>query len=430
MLRLADRFLAKPRNHSGAICHKNCQFSNISEIDPSNHCHRELLANFLESLRFSPDPLKGRAKCQEIYKAIRDKENGDVHETDLFFYKLLTDGTAAAYFYGHVDQDLGSKWEEWYKAWWVWKACQRYFVFKYVLGPFLNWIRVILSTATYYFDIVKDVLLVLVLAGVVITSDEDLEHLNRSDSVSRKVIMVLCITSLCASELAKIFLVISSGTLSAKMRLWGTIFVPILPAFLYHRDWRFRVLRRETINRFETNCARALRKQLSVLSAPLELTPNVDMVLTWTRKKLKESSMIKSELRATENFLEHYIHLTILCTLMWIYYDHKDEWQLRLSAEVIGDYKGLIMLSTTISLISLLRGQVEIQYYVALKISQSPCNYKATRLISRHSRLHSLDRGRCHFYLALNRVPGRLVRTIDMWKICMCRFPLLKQVIF
>ena len=365
-----DRFLTKAKSYSGVRRSENDHvITSISDIDPNNKCHRESLANFLVSLRFSPDPVKGRKKCQEIYKTILDIKEGDIHETDLFFYKVLTDGEAASYFYGHVDHDLGSKFEEWYKAWCIsdlnyLASCQNQWYFRYIVRPFANWLRVIASTAMYYFDIVKDVLLVLVLAGVVTTSDEEsqekIDEYNERESLSRKVIMVLCISSLLATDVAKIFLVISSGALSAKMRCWGTIFVPFLPAFLYHRDWRFRALRRETIDGLENNWAHAFRDHLMMLAAPLEIAPDTDMILTWTRTKLRESSVIKAELRATENFLEHYVQLTLLSTLTWIYYDHKDEAYTRLSAEIIGDNKKLIILSATISLISLLRGQVNL----------------------------------------------------------------------
>ena len=365
-----DRILTKAKSYSGVRRSEDDHvITSISDIDPNNKCHRESLANFLVSLRFSPDPVKGRKKCQEIYKTILDIKEGDIHETDLFFYKVLTDGEAASYFYGHVDHDLGSKFEEWYKAWCIsdlncLASCQSQWYFRYIFRPFANWLRVIASTAMYYFDIVKDVLLVLVLAGVVTTSDEEsqgkIEEYNERESLSRKVIMVLCISSLLATDVAKIFLVISSGALSAKMRCWGTIFVPFLPAFLYHRDWRFRALRRETIDGLENNWAHAFRDHLMMLAAPLEIAPDTDMILTWTRTKLRESSVIKAELRATENFLEHYVQLTLLSTLTWIYYDHKDEGYTRLSAEIIGDNKKLIILSATISLISLLRGQVNL----------------------------------------------------------------------
>ena len=266
-----DRFFTNPKKYSGVRKCENEQIASISDIDPNNNCHRESLANFLVSLRFSTDPVKGRLKCQEIYKTILDRKEGDVHGTDLFFYKLLTDGEAASYFYGHVDHDLGSKLEEWYKARCTSDlnflgSCQRKWYFKYIFGPFANWLRVISSTAMYYFDIVKDVLLVLVLAGVVTTSDEEsqdkIDIYNKRESLSRKVIMVLCISSLMATDVAKIFLVISSGALSAKMRCWGTIFVPFLPAFLYHRDWRFRALRRETIDGLENSWAHAFRDHL------------------------------------------------------------------------------------------------------------------------------------------------------------------------
>ena len=365
-----DRFLTKAKSYSGVRRSENDHvITSISDIDPNNKCHRESLANFLVSLRFSPDPVKGRKKCQEIYKTILDIKEGDIHETDLFFYKVLTDGEAASYFYGHVDHDLGSKFEEWYKAWCIsdlnyLASCQNQWYFRYIVRPFANWLRVIASTAMYYFDIVKDVLLVLVLAGVVTTSDEEsqekIDEYNERESLSRKVIMVLCTSSLLATDVAKIFLVISSGSLSAKMRCWGTIFVPFLPAFLYHRDWRFRALRRETIDGLENNWAHAFRDHLMMLAAPLEIAPDTDMILTWTRNKLRQSSIIKAELRATENFLEHYIQLTLLSTLTWIYYDSGGVAYTRLSSEVIGDNLNLVILSATISLFSLLRGQVNL----------------------------------------------------------------------
>ena len=357
------------RKKEDGVYGENEQIASISEIDPANECHRESLANFFVSLRFSPDPRKGRTKCKEIYDTILDKQGGDVHKTDLFFYRLLTDGEAASYFYGHIDRDLGSRFEEWFKE--LLRSnddlasCQSQWYFKYIIGPVAEWFRVIISTVTHYFDIVKDILLVLVLAGVVSISDdkedqEKMKEYNESESMSRKVVIMLCIVSLLASEMSKIFLVISSRCLSAKMRWFGTIFSPLLPAFLYHRDWRFRALRRETVDGLENNWAHAFRDHLMMLAAPLEIAPDTDMILTWTRTKLRESSVIKAELRATENFLEHYVQLTLLSTLTWIYYDHKDEAYTRLSAEIIGDNKKLIILSATISLISLLRGQVNL----------------------------------------------------------------------
>ena len=358
-----DRFFTKAKNYSGVRRSDSDQITKISDIDPNNECHRESLANFLVSLRFSPDPVKGRKKCQEIYKTILNLKDGDVHQTNLFFYKLLTDGEAASYFYGHVDNDLGSKWEERYKAWCIsdlncLASCQSLedVYLRHILRPFANWLRVIASTAMYYFDIIKDVYLVSVLASV----QEKIDDYNERESMSRKVIIFLCISSLLATDVAKIFLVMSSGALSAKMRCWGTIFVPFLPAFLYHRDWRFRALRRETIDGLENNWAHAFRDHLMMLAAPLEIAPDTDMILTWTRTKLRESSVIKAELRATENFLEHYVQLTILSTLTWIYFDHKDDDYTNLSAVIIGDNKNLIILSAIISFISLLRGQVNL----------------------------------------------------------------------
>ena len=357
------------RKKEDGVYGENEQIASISEIDPGNECHRESLANFFVSLRFSPDPLKGRTKCKEIYDTILDKQGGDVHKTDLFFYRLLTDGEAASYFYGHIDRDLGSRFEEWFKAFTRshddLASCQSQWYFKYIIGPVAEWFRVIISTVTHYFDIVKDILLVLVLAGVVSISDdkedqEKMKEYNESESMSRKVVILLCIVSLLASEMSKIFLVISSRCLSAKMRWFGTIFSPLLPAFLYHRDWRFRALRRETVDGLENNWAHAFRDHLMMLTAPLEIAPDTDMILTWTRNKLRQSSIIKAELRATENFLEHYIQLTLLSTLTWIYYDPGGVAYTRLSSEVIGDNLNLVILSATISLFSLLRGQVNL----------------------------------------------------------------------
>ena len=72
---------------------------------------------------------------------------GCERRTDLYFFKILGTSDLSKYFYGHVDHDLGSKFESWYKG--TFPACVMYLdrskVFERVAMS-----RGIINTIIYY----------------------------------------------------------------------------------------------------------------------------------------------------------------------------------------------------------------------------------------------------------------------------------------
>ena len=98
--------------------------------------------------KHSKHPTEGREYCKSLYESMKEvRFGGSVRETDLFFFKTLGTSDLSSYFFGHVDHDLGSKWESWYK---------RHFssLLKYLDEPdvfkMVQTAKAILRTVVYY----------------------------------------------------------------------------------------------------------------------------------------------------------------------------------------------------------------------------------------------------------------------------------------
>ena len=71
----------------------------------------------LLNIKSSSSPTEGREYCQRVYEDIKEHYfQGCQKRTDFYFFKILETSNLSNYFYGHVDHDLGSKFESWYKG--------------------------------------------------------------------------------------------------------------------------------------------------------------------------------------------------------------------------------------------------------------------------------------------------------------------------
>ena len=98
--------------------------------------------------KHSRHPTEGREYCKSLYESVKEARfRGSAKETDLFFFKTLGTSDLSSYFYGHVDHDLGSKWESWYKR--TFSSLLKYLdepdIFKMV-----QMAKAILNTVVYY----------------------------------------------------------------------------------------------------------------------------------------------------------------------------------------------------------------------------------------------------------------------------------------
>ena len=68
------------------------------------------------TVKNSSSPTEGRDYCRKLYEGVRKgRFGGCKRRTDLFFFEMLGTSDVSSYFYGHVDRDLGSVFECWYK---------------------------------------------------------------------------------------------------------------------------------------------------------------------------------------------------------------------------------------------------------------------------------------------------------------------------
>merc|ERR1712018_511688 len=108
----------------------------------------------LLKIKSSSSPTEGREYCQRLYEDIREHYfQGCQKRTDLYFLKVLGTSNLSNYFYGHVDHDLGSTFESWYKDTFptILKFLDKPKVFKRLCVS-----SGIFNTIIYYLDIFKD----------------------------------------------------------------------------------------------------------------------------------------------------------------------------------------------------------------------------------------------------------------------------------
>ena len=79
---------------------------------------------------------------------------GDVQLTNKFLFKYLKSGEGAKYLLGHVDNDLGCKWERFSKKY----LSLLYTFADYKIVAFSsNFLSMFVKTTLYFLDMVKDV---------------------------------------------------------------------------------------------------------------------------------------------------------------------------------------------------------------------------------------------------------------------------------
>ena len=88
----------------------------VAHVDVPPSFADTIKCNLLK-VKGSTSPTEGREYCQMLYEDVKEHYfQGCQKRTDLYFFKVLGTANLSNYFYGHVDHDLGSKFESWYKG--------------------------------------------------------------------------------------------------------------------------------------------------------------------------------------------------------------------------------------------------------------------------------------------------------------------------
>ena len=119
MLRITRRYVSLGKHHKTEkpielttfdSARRRCSQEDGS-LDP------ETLACSIMRLKNSTSPTEGRDYCRQLYEEVKTvRFGGSEMEADLYFFNLLGTSDLSKYFFGHVERDLGSKWETWYKG--------------------------------------------------------------------------------------------------------------------------------------------------------------------------------------------------------------------------------------------------------------------------------------------------------------------------
>ena len=253
----------------------------------------------------------GRKQCQGLYEHILNANQGDVNATHMYLFNNLGTGEFTLYLLGHVYGYLGSWWECFAKKWF---PC--YYVLREVRIIYwsVSLFMMIFKSTLYFLDIVKDFrFLILILIPLLPAS----MPLN-----------VFAFTSIILTEGTKMIQVYFL------QRKRSPLYSPVMP-FLLHHD--------EFMEEIELH--------------HLALLPNRDVeqeeTFTKTRQQRIQTNLLKSELRATENVLEHLPQIVISLAMLTLKGAETD--LLTNAGKAI-----FFILSFALSVQSIVRGQISL----------------------------------------------------------------------
>ena len=196
-------------------------------------------------------------------------------------YDVLGTGRGAAYMLSHVERDLGSKWEVFSKShfltrWWHKLAAKSSFSFV------LDCLKMTQKSLLYSLDIVKDVKAILILANM---------------PTKPVLLIIVSVTSLCASELVKAFHLATRRGMSLLSRVGYFLASPLMPLLLNHQK-----------------CV--LEGQLFHLASNRGRSDRQESRMTAVRKNLQEAMATMGELRGVENILEHSVQILVQLSVL------------------------------------------------------------------------------------------------------------------
>ena len=270
---------------------------------------KEKVHNLLIQLKRSRKP--GKKECRRIYQKILKAQRGDVQATLVHLFKNLGTGEGTGYILSHVDGDLASWWECFAKKW------LSFIYFRSEIRAFawsFHFIKAIIKSSLHYVDIVKDVrFIILILIPLLPAS----LHL-----------IILAITALILSEAVKMV----QFYFIQKRR--SPLLSPAFAYFVHHDEFMDEI-------------------QLQYLASIPNRDDDQEQTFAEARRQQRQTDLIKAELRATENVIEHLLQIIVSLSVLTL--DGANS-QLKMTE----GNRLFFFLSLTLSVLSIVRGQVSL----------------------------------------------------------------------
>ena len=241
----------------------------------------EALQNKQAELHFSSDPRKGKFECRKIFRLMLEANQGDEKQTYLFLFHNLKSCPGSQYLLGHTDNnDLGSWWEVRTKTWMITKLCYKLGesrVFTKAKGRLTMYVK----SFVYSFDWVKDVRFLIVMFEL---------------SPQPVSIIALAISSLSLSEAMKM-VYLASRSDQVRRRVGRCAVGPTMPVIMNHKESR-------------------LGEEYHRLAFTKDRSVQEEATMSRVRTNLHMTRLLKSEMRAVENILEHCVQVSLSLSVM------------------------------------------------------------------------------------------------------------------
>ena len=252
--------------------------------------------------------------CRQIYKMELDYNDGNECITNLFFFDILGTSHPASVFFTNIDNGWFFRKKEMLLKISYISALTKKLTFIFSVKT-LSFMIIVLA---YYLDLFKDILL----AHRLYTFLPDWLPI---------ILFTATVATVTLGELANIIVVLNYKRWSVAERLFGALFIFLVPAITSYQMFRLECKFQKSSNKEE--------KQNILLS-------------------LGHLKKLKSKLRGNENIFEHFPQLVILVLLILIKKTNTSTVSLYLSKNLIPDNEMIFFASALGSFLSLLRGQL------------------------------------------------------------------------
>jgi hypothetical protein len=288
-----------------------------------------------------------------IYRLEKECNDGDSDTTDMFFFNVLGTDTTANRLYDCSERSFGFKIEHFcisHSPFWLLILMNRN-----DLGNCLTFVMYCKKVMLHYADLIKDFFLVWQIWVMIFGSN----RLALFDSNVDFPVTVFWVTiaAITCSELTNIVTLIHCDTFthwSRGQKLISCIFVPLMPALVYYMELELKFKGASDM--------RDLKK--AELNISQEIHKSVEKKLSKSRKKMQALKILRTQFKSNENVAEHLIQLIIL--LLIIFMNKSATIKVTSLEKLVLDDNGTVLIvSTIISCVSLLSGQVA--YISAIK---------------------------------------------------------------
>jgi hypothetical protein len=304
------------------------------------------LANCLAYFQYTSNIATAHAMSLYYFNLEKECNDNSSNMTDIFYFNVVGTDETASRLYDFVENSIGLRIENFVlcntPSWMLIPWERNIFV---NLFTFLKYLKKIML---HYFDLLKDFILLGKIWIIILGSNSSI--LFQSNTTFPVIIFWVTFAAIAMSELTNILTLLHSDAFphwNRRQKLTSCICVPLMPAFVYYKE-------------LEQNF-----KKASVLQIMYKKRDNLDNVLhRYAEKDLQESrtklhalKILRTQFKSNENVVEHFVQLIML--LLIILVTKSDTKKVTsLDRIVLDDNETFLVISTIISCVSLLSGQV------------------------------------------------------------------------